>query len=294
MPVPPASGGTCGAQSPAARTSSCSCASSASPSSSWRSIALSFGSTRSAMNARPARGARSAGPMRSLPWALASHAMKLGFYMGYAQPGTSPLELLELAQRGGDARLRLCVGGRGVGRRRDHAAGVARRADDDAEARHGDHAAARPLARERGDDGGDARHALGRPVPDGARHLGPAGRRGLARAGVGEAARQDTRVRRDRARDPAARAPRASRRALRHPGAGRDGTRQAAEADGAAAAQRTSRSISRRSRRRRSSRRSRSRTAGCRSSGRRRRRATCSRSTGRARGSTSRRRYRRS
>ena len=157
--------------------------------------------------------------------------------MGYAQPGTSPLELLELAQ-GGAARLRLGVGGRGVGRRRDHAARVARRADDDAEARHGDHAAARPLARERGDDGGDARPALGRPVPDGARHVRPAGRRGLARAGVGEAARQDARVRRDRARDPAARAARASRRALRHPGAGRDGTRQAAEADGAAAAQR--------------------------------------------------------
>src|SRR5204862_6722166 len=29
---------------------------------------------------------------------LSSHAMRLGFYMGYAQPGTSPLELVELAQ----------------------------------------------------------------------------------------------------------------------------------------------------------------------------------------------------
>src|SRR6476469_2781032 len=29
---------------------------------------------------------------------LASHGMRLGFYMGYAQPGTSPLELLELAR----------------------------------------------------------------------------------------------------------------------------------------------------------------------------------------------------
>jgi F420-dependent oxidoreductase-like protein len=29
---------------------------------------------------------------------LASHQMKLGFYMGYAQPGTSPLELIELAR----------------------------------------------------------------------------------------------------------------------------------------------------------------------------------------------------
>jgi F420-dependent oxidoreductase-like protein len=30
--------------------------------------------------------------------AVASHEMKLGFYMGYAQPGTNPLELLELAR----------------------------------------------------------------------------------------------------------------------------------------------------------------------------------------------------
>src|SRR5881398_266864 len=29
---------------------------------------------------------------------LSSHAMRLGFYMGYAQPGTNPLELLELAR----------------------------------------------------------------------------------------------------------------------------------------------------------------------------------------------------
>src|SRR5947209_11401002 len=29
---------------------------------------------------------------------VASHAMRLGFYMGYAQPGTNPLELLELAR----------------------------------------------------------------------------------------------------------------------------------------------------------------------------------------------------
>jgi F420-dependent oxidoreductase-like protein len=29
---------------------------------------------------------------------LASHVVRLGFYMGYAQPGTSPLELLELAR----------------------------------------------------------------------------------------------------------------------------------------------------------------------------------------------------
>ncbi|MGN6799877.1 MAG: LLM class flavin-dependent oxidoreductase, partial [Gaiellaceae bacterium] len=29
---------------------------------------------------------------------VASRTVKLGFYMGYAQPGTSPLELIELAR----------------------------------------------------------------------------------------------------------------------------------------------------------------------------------------------------
>src|SRR3954454_21379583 len=38
-------------------------------------------------------GARSVTVMR-----LSSHAVRLGFYMGYAPPGTNPLELIELAQ----------------------------------------------------------------------------------------------------------------------------------------------------------------------------------------------------
>ena len=48
--------------------------------------------------AAPARAARSAVPMRStvMRVSIARHA--LGFYMGYAPPGTNPLELLELAQ----------------------------------------------------------------------------------------------------------------------------------------------------------------------------------------------------
>jgi len=29
---------------------------------------------------------------------LASHAVRLGFYMGYAPPGTSPLETIAMAQ----------------------------------------------------------------------------------------------------------------------------------------------------------------------------------------------------
>src|SRR5439155_21617081 len=61
-------------------------------------------------------------------------------------------------------------------------------------------------------------------------------RGGLARPGVGEAAREDTRIRVDRPRGAPAGAARAPRRALRHSGAGRYGPRQAAAADGAAAA----------------------------------------------------------
>ena len=78
---------------------------------------------------------------------IASHLMKLGFYMGYAQPGTSPLELLELAREaetlgydsawaaeawGVDAITPLAwLGAQTV----------------DVEARHGDHAAARAARR---------------------------------------------------------------------------------------------------------------------------------------------------
>ena len=36
--------------------------------------------------------------MRSAVMPLASHVVRLGFYMGYAQPGTNPLELIELAR----------------------------------------------------------------------------------------------------------------------------------------------------------------------------------------------------
>ena len=75
-----------------------------------------------------------------------------------------------------------------------------------------------------------------------------------------------------------ARDARAPRRALRHPvlGRRRDRPRQAAEADGAAAARRRSRSTSRRSGRRRSRSRRRSPTAGSRSSSTRRRPARSS------------------
>ena len=161
--------------------------------------------------------------------------MKLGFYMGYAQPGTSPLELLGLAREAETPRLRLGLGRGGLGRGCDHATRMARRADVEPEARHGDHAAAGAVAGQRGDDRGDARPALGRPLPDGARHVRTPGRRGLARPGMGKAARQDPGVRRDRACDRPSRAARASWRALRHPGPGRHRAREAVEADGAPA-----------------------------------------------------------
>ena len=237
MPVPPASGGTCGAQRP-------SCAHLvAQPARRVlrrlrprRSIAGSFGSDalghERAHLLEPFGGRRPCGGGHGV--SIAGDEARL--LHGLRAAGHEPARAARAGARGGATRLRLGVGGGGVGRRRDHAARVARRADATAEARHRDHAAAGPLAGERGDDCGDARPALGRPVPDGPRHVGPAGRRGLARAGVGEAAREDARVRRDRARDRAARAARASRRALRHPGPGRHRSRQAAEADGASAA----------------------------------------------------------
>ena len=136
------------------------------------------------------------------------------------------------------------------------------------------------VAREHGDDGGHARPDVGRSFPDRARHVGPAGRRGVARPGVGQAAREDC------ASTSRSCAPRSRRERLEHHGVHYDipvqrryRARQAAEADDAAAARRRSRSTSRRSRRGRSSWRSRSPTAGCRSSGRPSRRAPCSRST---------------
>jgi F420-dependent oxidoreductase-like protein len=45
------------------------------------------------------RSSRSVGGAQAVAViAVASHAVKLGYYMGYAQPGTSPLELIELAR----------------------------------------------------------------------------------------------------------------------------------------------------------------------------------------------------
>jgi F420-dependent oxidoreductase-like protein len=50
------------------------------------------------MNARTCSSRSVGGDHAVAVIAVASHAVKLGFYMGYAQPGTSPLELIELAR----------------------------------------------------------------------------------------------------------------------------------------------------------------------------------------------------
>ena len=139
---------------------------------------------------------------------------------------------------GGAARLRLGVGRGGMGHGLRHRPLVARRDDGADQARQRDHADPRPHAVEHGDDRRDARSPLRRPLPARARHVGTAGRRGLARPAVGQAAREDARVRRDRPRSASTRSPRAPRDALRHPGLERDGARQAAQADGPPAARR--------------------------------------------------------
>ena len=135
------------------------------------------------------------------------------------------------------ARLRLRLGRRGVGHRLRDRPLVARRDDRADQARLGDHADPRPDAVEHGDDRGDARSALGRPLPPRPRHVRAAGRRGLARRAVGQAAREDARVRRDRAhrvapRDSSSTTARTTTSRSRR----RNRARQAAEADGAPAA----------------------------------------------------------
>ena len=137
---------------------------------------------------------------------------------------------------GREARLRLRLGRRGVGHRLRDRPLLARRDDREDQARLGDHADPRPDAVEHGDDRRDARPALGRPLPPRPRDIRTAGRRGLARRAVGQAAREDAGVRRDRAHGAAPRDRRAPRRALRHPALERNRPRQAPEADGASAA----------------------------------------------------------
>ena len=110
---------------------------------------------------------------------------------------------------------------------------VDRRADEEDQARHRDHAAARALARQHGDDGDDARRALGRPL-----HPRASARRGRRSSRAGTACRSTSRSRGCASTstivraDPRAReAARVRRRALPDPvpRPGRDRPRQAAE-----------------------------------------------------------------
>ena len=108
--------------------------------------------------------------------------------MGYAPPGTNPTELVALAQEaerlGYDSAWAAEAWGTDVVTVLSWLGGD----DDDDQARRRDHADSRPHARDDGDDRGDARPDVGRPLPARARHVGAAGRRGLARPAVGQAA----------------------------------------------------------------------------------------------------------
>ena len=193
---------------------------------------------------------------------------------GLRAAGHEPARADRAGAGGGAARLRLGLGRRGLGNRLRDRPLLARGDDGEDQARLGDHADPRPHAVEHGDDGSHARPPVRRPLPARARHVGAAGRRGLARPAVGKAAREDARVRRDRPHSASARPRRAPRHALRHPALERHRARQAVEADGPAAPRGHPDLPRGDGSRRRSRRRSRSPTAGSRSSGRRRRRAT--------------------
>ena len=127
---------------------------------------------------------------------------------------------------------------RGVRVRRHRSADVGGGTHRAHQPRHRHHADAGPHAGDDVDDRGHARPAHRRAIQARTRRLRPAGRRGLARSGLRQAARAHPRVRRHRADDPASRGtPRAPRRALRHPvlGPGCQRTRQAAQDDPAPA-----------------------------------------------------------
>ncbi len=172
-------------------------------------------------------------------------ACGLGFYMGYAPPGTSPLEPIAMAQEAERLGYDSAWAAEAWGTDCVTVLSWLGATTERIKLGVGDHADPRPDAVEHGDDRGDARSALGRSLPPRPRHVRAAGRRGLARRAVGQAAREDARVRRDRAHGAPPRAARAPRHALRHPALERHRPRQAAQAHGAPACARTSRSTSR-------------------------------------------------
>ena len=118
--------------------------------------------------------------------ALASHGMRLGFYMGYAPPGTNPLEPIALAQEAERLGYDSAWAAEAWGTDCVTVLSWLGATTERIKLGSGDHADPRAHAGEHGDDGDDARPPLGRPLPPRARHVGAAGRRGLARRSRGE------------------------------------------------------------------------------------------------------------
>src|ERR687892_981707 len=166
---------------------------------------------------------------------LASHFDAPRVLHGLRATGDEPARAHRARAGGRAPGLRLGLGGGGVGNRLRERPRVARRDHGADQARERDHADPRSHAGQHGDDRGDSRSPLGRALSPRPRDERSAGRRGLARRAVGEAAREDARVRRHRPRGAPAGAPRAPRRSLRHPTRRRHRSRQAAQAHGAPA-----------------------------------------------------------
>ncbi len=151
---------------------------------------------------------------------------------GVCPAGNQPARADRARAGGRAARVRLRVGGRSLGNGLRDRPLLARRDHGEDQARLRDHADSRPLAREHRDDRGDARPPLRRALPARPRDVRAAGRRGLARRALGQAAPEDARVRRDRPHSAPPRPRRVPRRALRHPALERDRAREAVEAHG--------------------------------------------------------------
>ena len=125
--------------------------------------------------------------------------LELGLVLGYWAGGPPP-GAAEAVAGGRAARLRLGVDRGGVRLRRADAArvvGVGDRAD---QARHSDRPDLGADAGRHRDGRDDARPSLGRPLDPRARRFRSAGRRGLVRPAVRQAARAHARVHRDPAR----------------------------------------------------------------------------------------------
>ena len=164
--------------------------------------------------------------------------VKLGYHTGYWSAGP-PAGITDAIARCEALGLRLDLDGRGVRLGLPHAAGLVGRGDEQGPARHEHHAAVGPHAGRDGDGRDDPRPPLRRPVRPRPRRVRPAGRRGLVRPAVPEAAGPHPRVRRHRPQDPGPRrAGDQRRRVLPAALPGRLRPRQAAEVDRAPAASR--------------------------------------------------------